>query len=158
MKKLLETARFFFISQEFVVVVLGILAQLKFEKEIQQLSANLKIADEPLKFIAAVPVTLCVWSFVSGRKLLFPDKDKANILQAWPDYWRLRIGFHVALAWNVIFSSAAIIAWGIVWSHSTSIGLITIAVSIVGSGFCTLSVYIAQTRVEEEVLKFKGQH
>jgi len=156
MKKVLETARFFFVSPEFVVVILGVVMQLSYGVELEQLLEEVKIADEPLKYISAIPVTLCIWSFVSGRKLLFPDKDKVSILQRWPDYWRLRIGFHVALSWNVIFAIAAIIAWGIVLRYSMSIGLMTIVISIIGSAFCSLSVYIAQTRVEEEVLQFKG--
>lgn len=157
MKKLMEYGRFFIISFEFIVLILGIFTQLLFLKQIQGLVMNVKIQDEPLKVIAAIPVALCVWSFVSGRRLLFPDKDKVSVLQGWPDYWRLKIGFHAALTWNVIFAAVSVFAWTGDWERPSATLWVWLAVSVAGSGLSSLSVYNAQNHVEEATSQFKGQ-
>jgi len=157
MKKVLEFGRFFFISYEFVVLIFGICLQLLFTTQIQLVVSHVKLQDEPLKFLAAIPAALCIWSFVSGRKLLFPDKDKASILQAWPDYWLLKTGFNAALTWNLIFVVVSVIAWTGDWKKASAALWIWLLVSLVGSGISSLSIYNAQNHVEEETSQYKGQ-
>lgn len=155
MKPLLETLRFFVLSIESLIVLIGLIAEWQYSDSILQLVATIKLADEPMKYIVAIPGALCAWTFLSGRKLLFPEKDKSNILQEWPDFWRLKAGFHAALGWSVIFAVISIVAWASDWKQPSSIAWISLSVSIIGAAACFFSVYNAQTTVEVAVAQFR---
>ncbi len=155
MKKSLEFGRFLIISFEFLVFLSGMCAQIFFKRNIQALIANTRLQDEQLKFLAAIPAALCVWSFVSGKKLLFPEKDKSSILQAWPDYWRLKSGFNAALTWNIVFFAISVFAWSSEWKTPSATSWIWLSVSLAGSGFCCLSIYNAQNYLEEQTSQCK---
>lgn len=155
MKPLLETLRLFVLSIESLIVLVGFIAEWQYSYPILQLVASIKLSDEPLKYIVAIPGALCAWTFLFGRKLLFPEKDKSNILQEWPDFWRLKAGFHAALGWSVIFAVISIVAWTTDWKQPSSTAWISLLVSIVGAAVCSLSVYSAQTTVEVAVAQFK---
>lgn len=155
MKPLLETARFFFLSIESLIVLGGLLAEWRYSDAILQLVASVKLADEPLKFVVVIPGALCGWAFLSGRRLLFPEKDKSNILQEWTDFWRLKAGFQAALAWSVIFAAISVVAWTSDWKQPSSTAWISLSVSIIGAAVCFVSVYNAQTTVEAAVAQYK---
>ena len=154
MRKILEITRVFFISPEMLLVVIGVAIQRILEKPIARLLADFNISDDLLKWAVAIPGALLCWSLVSGRKLLFPEKDKNSILQKWPDYWILKICFHVALIWNLIFVLISIYAWTGDWRHPLPDHFISLAISIIGSAMCSFSIYNAQTRVEEEISQY----
>ncbi|UEP36893.1 hypothetical protein LL998_24940 [Burkholderia ambifaria] len=154
MKKILETARVFFISPELLLVVIGFAIQQSLTNPVERLLANINISDDFLKWAIAIPGALLCWSLVSGRKLLFPEKDKNSILQKWPDYWILKICFHVALSWNLIFVMMSIYAWTGDWKHPSPDRFISLTISIIGSAMCSFSIYNAQTRVEEEISQY----
>jgi hypothetical protein len=157
MRRMLECLRFFVISFESIIVGTGALLRVFFLDEVQRLLSPVKIETEPLKFLVAIPAALCVWSFVSGRKLLFPDKDKHSILQAWPDYWKLKSGFSAALTWNVIFAALSVIAWVQDWKPPKGTSWIYLAVSLAGASVSSLSIYNAQCIVEEQTSQYKRQ-
>ncbi|KGC61455.1 hypothetical protein [Burkholderia pseudomallei] len=154
MKKITEVARVFFISPEFLLVVIGVAIQMLLAKSVDHVITEINISDDFLKWAIAIPGALLCWSLVSGRKLLFPEKDKKSILQKWPDYWILKICFHVALAWNLIFVLISIYAWTGDWKHPSADHFISLAISIIGSAMCSFSIYNAQTRVEEEISQY----
>jgi hypothetical protein len=155
MKPLLEALRFFFLSFESLIVAAGIFAESQYSEVIRQNLASINLADDPFKFVVAIPGALCGWAFLSGRKLLFPEKDKSNVLQDWPDFWKLRAAFQAALTWSVIFSCISVIAWMSDWKQPTSTAWISLFVSIAGAATCFISVYNAQTSVEVAVAQFK---
>jgi hypothetical protein len=155
MKRVVEFGRFLIISYEFIVLLLGICAQSLFSIQIQALISNTRLQDEQLKFMAVIPASLCVWSFISGRKLLFPEKDKSSILQGWPDYWRLKSGFHAALTWNVVFFAISVFAWSSEWKTPSATSWIWLAISLLGAGVCCLSIYNVQNHLEEQISQCK---
>lgn len=154
MKKTLEIARAFFVSLELLVVAIGVIVQQTLKSPVEYLLAEINISDDLLKWAVAIPGALLCWSLVSGRKLLFPEKDKKSILQKWPDYWILKIYFHVALIWNLIFTLISIYAWMGDWKHPSPDHFISLVISIIGSAMCSFSIYNAQTRVEEEISQY----
>ncbi|QRQ88192.1 hypothetical protein [Cupriavidus oxalaticus] len=157
MKRVAEFLRFFFVGPEMLVVVIGVLLRATFSDQVSHLISGIRISDDQLKWVIAVPAALFVWSLTAGRKLLFPEKDKEGILQQWPDYWRLRLGFHVALLWGFIFLSISMAAWAGDWKNPSVTDAILLAVSITGSGLCALSIYNAQTQAEEAVSRYKAR-
>lgn len=154
MKQSLETLRFFFLSPEAIVVLLGIFVEARYPSSVLSFAAFINVPDEQLKYLVMLPAGLCGWAFVSGRRLLFPEKDKFNVLLEWPDYWKLKAGFSAALAWSVIFMCISITVWFADWNQPASISLTALAVSMLGAAICALSIYNAQTSVEEAVGRF----
>lgn len=157
MRKFLETLRFFFVSFEAAIVAVGVFAEAQYSTQVLALVTSVKVPDEQLKYLVMLSAGLCGWAFLSGRKLLFPEKDMSNILLDWPDYWKLKAGFSAALAWSVVFMFISIIVWFADWKQPTSSALIALAVSILGSAVCALSIYNAQTNVEEAVGRFRNE-
>lgn len=155
MKPFFETLRFFVLSIESLIVFFGLLAEFRCSDAIMQLVASVKLADEPLKFIILIPSGLCGWTFLSGRRLLFPEKDKSNILLTWSDFWKLKAAFQAALAWSVIFATISIVVWTSDWEEPSSKAWISLLVSIAGAAVCSFSVYNAQTTVEVAVAQYK---
>ncbi|WP_156173750.1 hypothetical protein [Cupriavidus basilensis] len=155
MKQTVEFARFFLIGPEMLIVVTGLLLRVIFPIQIDSLLHGIQVSDDQLKWLVAVPAALFAWSLTSGRKLIFPEKDKEGVLQQWPEYWRLRLGFHVALLWGFIFLMVSMAAWAGDWKNPSVTHAILLAVSITGSGLFSLSLYNAQTRVEEAVSQYK---
>lgn len=155
MRTLFETLRFFVLSIETLIVLVGLLAEWRYSDVVLQLANSIKLTDDPLKYVIVIPGGLCCWTFIFGRKLLFPEKDKANILQDWPDFWKLKAGFQAALAWSVVFAVISVFAWTGDWKKPTSITWISLFVSIIGSAICFFSVYNAQTTVEIAIAQFK---
>lgn len=154
MKKMLEIARTFIVSPELLLVFIGVAIQQFLTKPVERLLAEINISDDLFKWSVAIPGLLLCWSLVSGRKLLFPEKDKKSILQKWPDYWILKICFHVALVWNLIFLLISVYAWTGDWKHPSPGHFISLVISIIGSAMCSFSIYNAQTRVEEEISQY----
>lgn len=156
MRRALEFMRFFCIGPEFFLVLGAIYLELRMEAQISSFFAKIHMPEDQFKWVVAVPAALCVWSFVSGRKLLFPEKDKSSVLQCWPEYWKLRLAFHAALIWNTFFLLTSMLAWLGDWKNPTAESIILLALSIAGSAICSLSIYNAQTRVEEIVSQYKA--
>ncbi|WP_316872329.1 hypothetical protein [Ralstonia mannitolilytica] len=156
MKRALEFLRFFLIGPELFFALGAIYLELRMAEQIASWFAQVHMPDDQFKWIVAVPAVLCGWSFVSGKKLLFPEKDKNSILQCWPDYWRLRLAFHAALSWNTIFLLTSMLAWLGDWKNPTATSIILLALSIAGAAICSLSIYNAQTRVEEIVSQYRA--
>ncbi|MBY4834050.1 hypothetical protein [Burkholderia dolosa] len=141
-------------SPELLLVVIGVAIQQWLVGPVEVLLAGINVTDDFIKWAVAIPGALLCWSLVSGRKLLFPEKDKNSILQKWPDYWILKICFHVALIWNLIFVLISIYAWTGDWKHPSPGHFISLVISIIGSAMCSFSIYNAQIRVEEEVSQY----
>lgn len=157
MRRVSEFLRFFFIGPEMLVVLVGVLLKIAFSAYLESFLQVFRMADDQLKWVIAVPAALFAWSLTAGRKLIFPEKDKEGVLQQWPDYWRLRLGFHVALLWSFIFLSLSMVAWTGDWKNPSAVDAILLAVSIAGSGLCALSIYNAQTQVEEAISQYKNR-
>ncbi|MDN7953774.1 hypothetical protein QZM74_29100 [Burkholderia multivorans] len=154
MKKILEIARAFFVSPELLLVVIGVAIHRYFSKPVDRIIASVTVSDDFFKWVIAIPSALLCWSLVSGRKLLFPEKDGGGVLQGWSDYWILKICFYVALVWNLIFVLISIYAWTGNWRHPSSDHFISLAISIIGSAMCSFSIYNAQIRVDEEIARY----
>jgi hypothetical protein len=154
--RIFETLRFFFISLETLVVLVGLIVELQYSSQILSFVVSINPPDGALSYLTMLPVVLCGWNFASGRKLLFPQKDQSNVLLEWPDFWRLKAGFTAALAWSVVFAAISIVTSLSDWKVPTSMAWISLAVSTAGAAICSLSIYNAQTNVEEALGRLRS--
>lgn len=150
-----ELLRFIIASPEFLIILLGIGAEYLFSIEIANLINDVDLSDEWVKAIAAVPIAAAAWMLMSGKKLLFPEKDKENILQAWPDYWKLKLGFWVAFAYLILFALLAMVAWAMDWKRGASLPWVLMMTAVAGGSAAFLSLFAAQMTVDEAIARYK---
>lgn len=153
MKKITEFLRFFLISPEAVVLLGGVLLEFQFGQDIGKLISGSNPPNEIIKHLALLPAAAAGWMFFSGRALIFPIKDTKHLLQSWPDYWKLRIGFDVSIIYSIIFGVLGVVAWAMDWKSGRSAPYVSLATSLLGSGTCFVTVYRAQQVVNEIIIQ-----
>lgn len=152
-RPIFETARFFFISFEFLIVLIGLVIYFLGGSCVQNLTQRLIMSSEKMHYLVLLPPTLFAWILIYGKKILFPDKDDKKILCDWPNYWRLEIGFRVSLFYGLLFSITSFCTWGMDWKSSETIPIIVLFVSIVGSGVNAYSIYEAILQIDKILTK-----
>jgi len=155
MKKLLEILRFFFVSPEFVLILLAIVLYKYFNDFIFNFTEPLRKNSEAIRYLSLMPAGLAVWIFTKGKSLLFPEKDKKEILHNWPDYWKLRLGFDVSLFYSGLFVLTGFISWVLDWSIKDSLPVMMSLTSVLGSAIVCYTVYKSQITVNELFIQEK---
>lgn len=146
----------FFISFEFLIMLLGVLAGVWSGNREVAGFAGIELTDEKIKYLGLIPAVVFVWVFKEGRSILFPPGDKRQILCDWPDFWRLEIIFKVALANGVLFAVVGIMAWLHKWSPPQSNAVILLGVGVLGALINAYTVYNAQIQVNKILLQQRG--
>lgn len=155
MKRIGELLRLLLIGPEFVILLAGAAIEYQFSGEIARWISGSSPPDEIVKHLALIPAAAAGWMLFSGRTLLFPEKDVKQSLHSWPDYWKLRAGFDVALIYAAAFAVLGLIAWAMNWKAGKSVPYVCLATSLIGAGTCFLTVYRAQ-QVVNEIIVEKG--
>ena len=155
MKVLKEYFVAVFISLEFLIVLMGIVGICFFRPDIQFV-ASLVVADEEIvKYFSLLPTAFFVWTLNESKKLLFPDKENAKILQEWGDYWRLKVHFKTALLYSFAFALMGWLVWVLGLKVNNADGFIMLVLSIAGGFVVATTVYFAIINEREILLKLK---
>jgi hypothetical protein len=155
MTRLALALRFLLVGPEFLVVCVGLLLT-TFSEAVSNTLPVQRISDEVLKYLALLPMASTAWILTQGRGLLFPEKDKKHVLQDWPDYWKVKYGFNVALFYSVLFSFFAIGAWVAEWNIHTPYPQIALITALLGAAANFLSCYYGRIEQDEALAKLKS--
>lgn len=139
----------FIVSGEFLALIIGAVLSFIWPEPLTYLASKLNTSDKVIEYVALLPTALLVWNLNECRKLLFPEEDKQRILQKWPDYWRLKARFHVALIYTFIFSMLGIGSWMLGVSLNDPISLAMLLSAVFGALVVAASVYLAKIRMDE---------
>lgn len=139
----------FIVSGEFLILLVGTAFGLIWPAALTYLGSKLNTSDKVVEYIALLPTALFVWNLNECRKLLFPEEDKQRLLQKWPDYWRLKARFHVALIYTFIFSILGIGSWMLGFSLNDPRQLAMFLSAVFGAVVVATSVYLAKIRIDE---------
>ena len=149
MKKSISILRFFFISPEFLVVVIG-LAMFTFLPDwFVWLSERIGRQAELLKYFGLLPAALLVYDSQAVKDILFPTSDKESVLQGWSRYWDLKCGGVVGLFYGLIFSIAGFAALLFDWKIPEAEASALLITSISGSLCVSISLYFTHIKIEE---------
>jgi hypothetical protein len=138
MKSFLEFLRVAVISLEFAftLAVLGI--SYGNPDFVAFVGDSIRSQSEVIKWIPAIPVTLCALAFQWAWKLTTPLEKNSRELMDWPGYWRLKLRRNYSLVLSVWASALAIIIWVFAQSLSTfwlgALSLICLGVATINSG------------------------
>lgn len=149
MKKVFEFLRFFFISFEFVIILLSVIIYKFFRVHVVVVSDLITQKNDVIKHVSLVPSGIAVWVFIKGKGLLFPEKDKKEILQNWPDYWILKIGFEVTLIYSCLFALIGLFGWAADWTAGNPVPFLMVVTALIGAAVVFYTVYKAQIKINE---------
>lgn len=151
MKYIIEILRTFFVSPEFVLILMGISLCTTFSQRISSVGEWLSDSNDIIKYVGLLPVLVLIKVFPDAVIVLWPENDKRQLLQNWPSYWKLKIVFYVTLIYASLFGTAGFLTWIIKWDFSNKDVIIFVVqcVSVLGSIIVYLSVYNAKIKVRE---------
>ncbi len=147
MKRLIDLLRTFIISFEFVILIVGmglIFFDLIPAANVAFLSSA---SDEKIKWMALLPVALLGLIFKDCSKLLFPEKDKKEIITGWSNYWQLRNLADVTMGYGIIFAVSGSLSWILDLSSNRARLVVLLSTSVIGSGVTYCTFHRAMTTI-----------
>ena len=144
-----ELLRVFFISLEFVAVLLCLVLFLSFPSIVKSFGERFIRHDELWKYLALVPAGLFGWAAKNCYSLLFPMKDSNALIAKWPDFWRLKMRAYIAILWIIFATIMALIAWAQakIWSPSL-VGIVYLSAILVAF-ISAATIWIAQVNIRQ---------
>lgn len=109
--KVLYYLRVFFISFEFMFILLSFLAFIFIGKYTLPYINLIKPESDALKWIITYPIMITGWIFTEGVAVLFPDEKTSAFLHKWKYFWKLKAHFNIGLFYCLIFLLPCIVIW-----------------------------------------------
>lgn len=156
MDKVLYFCRVFLISLEFLLILIGLIAYLRFGELVAGLSSTIRFNSEMVNWLALIPFSLFVWILNEIRSLLVGDKDHIRVLTVWSDYWRLRVHVFVNFIYSIIFLSLSVSPVLLGFWRVDAIYSLMIVVGYFGLFVSALSIYLASIRVKELIGRLRS--
>ncbi len=101
----------FFISFEFLILIISFALYIYFKADISSYFININVNGDALKWIIAYPVSIAGWIFKNGSSVIFPDEKSNRALHEWQEYWKLKAHFNIGLLYCILFSAACLATW-----------------------------------------------
>ena len=143
MKKVIDFTRALIISIEFVLLLIWVVLIFSKPQFPEWIISHAVFTDEKIKWLALLPAGLMALVFKDFSGVIFPEKDKLNIITEFPDFWKLKNIMNSALFYSIIFTIMGVIAWFLDPKKETATLIITLAISIIGAGITYISVHNA---------------
>ena len=143
------------ISPECLVLLIGWGIWEYAREQLNSVAAALPSNGEMIRYLALLPVGLFVWLLKEGKDILFPgDSEENKRLVQWPDYWRLKLTFGVAVIYGFLFAVASVLVWVLGWKVNEARGFGLLTLSLVGALTVSGTVYFAKIKEKEILMKF----
>lgn len=145
-----------FVSVEALVIALFFGAWFLFGEPLQHFISRIEISGDLVKYLMFVPMSLAAWIVVEARLLLHEDRAHARVLLAWPDYWKFKTHFWVAILYTAVFAFSSLIPWATKDGISSSGGFLVFAACTIGTASIARDVLAARVRVREVVAQLEA--
>ena len=156
MNKLFYFLRVFFISFEFLLLLVGAVFYFNMEKLIGNFVFSLPFNSEFTNWLIIVPAGLFVWILKEVNSLLVGDKEAIRVLAGWSDYWMLKVHTSVNLIYSFIFLFFSILPVSMnEWFKNIKF-VIFFAIGFSGLLISARDIYFANIRVKELVGRLKN--
>lgn len=149
MKLIVDYVRTIAVSPEFAVVLASsgtLWLKPDWAKAIGQIG---DVKGELLKWLFLLPIVMLGWVFNQSHQILFPDARNRELLDDWPDYWRLRVVCNAARFYAVLFGAMGMSVWLESTTYLGSVRMFILLTAIVGTATTALSVDGAKSAVRE---------
>lgn len=111
MIKFIFYTRVFFISYEFLFILLGLAVYVNFENFMIVRFSDVSFNAKALEWVMLFPISVFVWTMKESRSVIFPDNYAAKVIHEWPGYWKLRAHFDVGIFNNIIYIIPCLLVW-----------------------------------------------
>jgi len=147
MNRYLDLARTVVISWEFAVFLLwSILYFTQLDLPEWVLSRAI-LNDEKIKWLSLLPAGVMALIFKESANLIFPDKDKNELITGFPEFWILRNMLFTAKFYAVVFAIVGFYGWMLDSKDNKSLLIYTLGAALIGSGVVYLSFHNAISTV-----------
>ena len=149
MKRVLTILRYYFISPEFLVAVVGMALFTLWPNWFIWLSERIGRQAELLKYFGLLPAALVVYDAQAVKNILFPASDKQTVLQGWNRYWDLKCGGVVGLVYGIMFAAAGFAALLCDWKSPAAHQSALLITSVCGALCVSATLYFTHIKIEE---------
>ncbi|MDH4027203.1 MAG: hypothetical protein OEU95_00030 [Nitrospirota bacterium] len=149
MKPFIDFIRFLIISPEFLILLVAFVLYEFFSDYLVIITLLISKKTEMIKHFALVPSFIMIAIFKMAKSLLFPEKDKKEILQSWPDYYKLKLGFEVAILYSILFAIIGILGWALDWNETSPLPALGLLTALFGSSTVFITTYKAEITINE---------
>ena len=143
--KIRYIAKVFFVSIEFLVILISASSIFFLEEQANWASGRLNVNSEIGKYLISIPTLTIVWLLKEGKDLLGSDKKLMN----WPEYWKLKIHVYISYAYALLFLLISGVPALFNTEISGGVGLILVVTGVLGCLCAAGSVYFAQINIKE---------
>lgn len=149
MKRFVTILRYFFVSPEFLVAVVGMALFTFCPNWFVWLSERIGRQAELLKYFGLLPAACVVYDSQAVKNILFPASDKQTVLQGWNRYWDLKCGGVVGLVYGIMFAVAGFAALLCDWKTPAALQSALLITSVCGALCVSATLYFTHIKIEE---------
>jgi len=143
------------VSPECLVLLIGWGIWQYARNQLDSVATALPSNAEIIRYLTVLPFGLFLWLLKEGKDVLFPgDREENKYLVRWPDYWRLKLTFVVAVIYGFLFAAMGVLVWILGWKVNEARGFGMLALSLIGALIASGTVYFAKIKEKEILAKF----
>jgi hypothetical protein len=147
MKRSIDFIRTIVISIEFIVVLVWSIAFFSHISIPESILSRLILTDQKIQWLALLPTGVMAIIFKESFQLIFPNKDKLDMITNFSDFWILKNMYYATLFYSVVFSLLGIFGWMVDANHNPSLLIVTIISSLIGSSVVYISFHNAVLKI-----------
>lgn len=148
-REILSYARSFVISPEFALLVTATWIIICHPGLVNAVSMRIDTTTDYFKAALLAPFGVGYWTFQTVKEVLFPVKDKKEVLQKHPAYCDVRIVCNVALVYAILFIVLGLAAMPKMDCPFPGLPNFILIVSVLGSFIVAVTCYFAHLNINE---------
>lgn len=154
MRYILECFRVVFISGEVLSVVLAGALLMIAPQLFASLGSAIRSNSEILKYLPAIPISLCGYSIFLAWKILAPLDDSNRELYDWLEFWRIKLRIAISVGFAVLAVVSVLGGW-IFWKKLDdalfgALFAVGLLVSVINCGSMLFAAFSIKVIVEKD--------
>lgn len=147
--RLVSHVRSLFISPEFVLLVVAVLIIIYRSSWVNTVSTRIDTSTDYFKAALLAPFGIGYWTLQTVNEVLFPAKDKKEVLQKHPDYYNIRVVCNMALFYAILFIILGVAAALKMTPAIPGLPNFLLLVAVLGAFIVGLTCYFARLKINE---------
>lgn len=144
--------RAFFISPEFLVILLAIAIYILWGERLDQYLKKVKLNQDTLKYIFSIPCVMYVWILKKNNSILQRDNANTKILVEWEGYKDLKNVLYIGIIYATI---SVVLCLGIALIYiNSALHIITFISGFLIISIVAISFYFAEGTIKDIFTKY----
>ena len=155
MKRITDILISIFISIEFLVGCLFILAYQTYPNFFDLFGTRLTQNSDSIKYLAFIPAGLLALMIKGKKDLLFPSNISNEILQEWPDFYMIEYRYYLTLIFILVCSFICGGIWAFNFKLSSGLYFVTFIAAVTISVITYAHYHYATIKIRRILSKYK---